>query len=87
MVLKYCKETLANNVPTKEYETVINEKKEKVKQLMEQKDGEFKVRKETFENKIKCFKLSGKQTYDFLTKAGGKFQSAIFKMFEKMKVE
>ena len=53
--LRYCLETLANNVPVEWFKEGIDEKKEMVKELMNMKDGIFQTKKETFENVIKKF--------------------------------
>ena len=42
------------------------------------------VNKELFNKVLNKFKLSSKHSYDFLTKAGIKFQTSCFKMCDKM---
>ena len=82
--LNYCKDTLENNNPEKEYEDMIMEKKEKVKDLMESDEGVFEADFATYNKNIRKFKVSGKKGYDFLTKSGSQFQVAIFQLLKKM---
>ena len=84
VTLQYCVDTLNNNTPEVGFETIIKEKKEKVKQLLEVKEGSFESSLETFWFNIKKFKRSGKKIYYFLTKAGPEFQNVVFKMCKRM---
>jgi hypothetical protein len=87
LALEYCKETLENNKPDSNYEELIKRKKESVKEILNEEDGEFKTEKETFDKLISKFKKSGKRNYDFITKAGGEFQTAVFKFCRRMITE
>ena len=82
--LKYCKDTLANNAPEKNYEKCIEDKKAQVKHLMELSNGNFNPNIGTFMKNVKKFKSKGKKSYDFLTKAGSNFQYCMFKFCERM---
>ena len=84
VTLKYCKETLKSNEPDDNFKSEIEEKKQRVKEMMKQKDGEFVVNEETFKENLKKFKTSGKRSYDFVTKTGPKFQNSVFKMCQRM---
>ena len=84
VTLKYCMETLANNTPDKEFERKIEDKKKTVKDILDKTDGEFESCFETFNANIRKFKVSGKPTYDFITKAGKLFQKAVFKFCKRM---
>ena len=89
VTLNYCKETLANNIPEKGFEEKILEKKDVVKYILSQKDGNFEANSDTFVFMIGKFKRSRKKSYDYLTKAGRSFQNTVFKfcvrMFEEEK--
>ena len=50
--LKYCIETLANNKIEERFETEVNNKKEKVKLILDKKDGVFEAKQETFNQNI-----------------------------------
>ena len=82
--LKYCKETLENNDPEEDYKQLINEKKRKVKELIETKEGVFETDINTFHKNIQKFKRSRKKNYDFLTKSGDQFQRAMFLLLQQM---
>jgi len=82
--LDYCQKTLANNVPEKDFKAVVEDKKEEVKKKMNEKNGRFETDINTFEEIVSKFKKSGKKNYDFITKAGKKYQQAIFLVCERM---
>ena len=84
ITLKYCIDTLANNHPAKGFEELIETKKKKVAMLMELTDGSFETNFETFKYNINKFKVKGKKNYNFLTKAGEKFQNIVYKMCRQM---
>ena len=84
VTLKYCINTLTNNDPEDAFENQITNKKEKVKDLLKETNGEFETSKEIFDFNVKKFKRSHKKNYDFLTKSGSKFQEAVFKLCQKM---
>ena len=52
--------------------------------LMELTDGSFETNFETFKYNINKFKVKGKKNYNFLTKAGEKFQNIVYKMCRQM---
>ena len=82
--LKYCKETLLNNEPEKEFKEEREMKKTIVARYLQQTDGEFQATKETFQYMIEKFRKSRKRNYDFLTKASPGFQDVIFKFCVRM---
>jgi hypothetical protein len=84
VTLQYCQDTLANNKPEPEFEQTINDKKEMVKNILNEKDGEFEATEDTFNQLVSKFKKSGKRNYDFLTKAGADFQNVVFKFCRRM---
>ena len=77
-------DTLRNNEPEDEFKKEINHKKDKLKRILEETDGEFETNKEIFDFNVNKFKRSGKKNYDFLTKSGSKFQEAVYKLCRKM---
>ena len=82
--LNYCKKTLSNNSPEPGFGR-FSELQEELQDLrMKAKDGHFMADKVLFNKVLNKFKLSSKQSYDFLTKAGSKFQNSCFKMCKKM---
>lgn len=84
VTLRYCKETLESNEPDEEFKTEIEAKRQRVKDLMSMKNGEFVATEETFKENLKKFQSSGKRSYDFLIKTGQQFQKTIFKMCQRM---
>ena len=84
VTLEYCMNTLANNKPEQRFEEEIRKKKERVKELMTKKDGDFTTDFETFQYNLRKFTKSGKKNYDFLTKGGKNFQLAVFKLCKRM---
>ena len=84
VTINYCKETLTNNVPEKEFEEKIKEKKKLVNYILTLTDGKFEAHFDTFEYMIGKFKRSRKRSYDFLTKAGKSFQNSVFQFCCRM---
>ena len=83
--LQYCVDTLANNEPANIYfEKHIKEKKKKVEDFLNLKDGDFKATEDTFYRNLAKFKSSRKRNYDFLVKAGEGFHNAVFRFCQKM---
>ena len=82
--LDYCKDTLKDNDPTKGYEVEIQTKKDVVKAKLQENNGSFGIRKETFDSVLAKFKKSNKRNYDFLVKAGKGFQMVVFKFCKEM---
>ena len=66
--LQYCKDTLSNNEPAEGFEDEINMKKEKVKEVINSKDGTFEAFQQTFEWNIRKFQKSGEKTMTSLQK-------------------
>ena len=82
--LKYCVETLKNNEPEEDFKDTIEDKKDKVKEVLKGKTGEFVASYDTFEQMVKKFRKAGKRNYDFLTKSSKSFQTVVFKFCSKM---
>ena len=82
--LKYCTETLKNNEPEKKFEKLIEEKKERVKKIVEEKDGDFETEDSIYQSLLNKFKISTKANYHFLVRAGDKFQKSILRFCQKM---
>ena len=82
--LAYCKATLANNQPDKEFREEILSKLIKVQTKLSDNKEEFHINKETFDFIIKKFRRSNKKNYDFLVKSGKGFQAAVFKFCQVM---
>ena len=85
--LNYCVQTLSNNHPEERYREEIQKKKEKVKDILKNTDGIFIVNKDIFDQNIQKFKQSRKKNYNFLTKAGLKFQNVVFLFCLRMLLE
>ena len=66
------------------FEMEIKNKKRIVEDFLNSADGNFEINLETFDDMLKKFKLSGKRTYDFITKAGEEFQLIMFRLSQKM---
>ena len=84
VTLNYCMDTLTNKEPEDTFRKEIDNKKEKVKHILEETNGDFETTKETFDFNVKKFKKSGEKNYDFLTKSGSRFQEAVFNLCKKM---
>ena len=84
VTLKYCKDTLENNMVEKEFEEDIVNKKEKVKVKLAETDGQFEIKQETFEKVMSKFKKSKKANYDLIVKASKLFQDGVFKFCQEM---
>ena len=84
VTLRYCVATLKNNIPEPGFEFGAHIKDQLHTHRMKLNDGEFGVRPETFEKVVKKFKMSNKRSYDFLTKAGQKFQQVCLKFCKIM---
>ena len=82
--LEYCKATLANNQPGKEYMEEIVAKQKDVENKLSENVEELHVTKETFDFIISKFKKSNKRNYDFLVKSGKGFKEAVFKFCQVM---
>ena len=54
---------------------------------MENKDGQFRPTKETFDYNIDKFKRKGKKNYFFITRAGNKFKDIVYKLCLRMYYE
>ena len=52
ITLKYCKDTLKNNLPEDKYKHEIEKKREEMNKYLQQKEGSFRAEKETFNNII-----------------------------------
>ena len=82
VTLKYCLKTLENN-PPEDRVTELVEFKEELHRLRlsdQSKDKEYEVTEEDFFQNIWKFKSKRSSTYDFIVKAGLKFQLAIHKL-------
>ena len=55
--------------------------------FLKKKDGNLETQRETFHYIIKKFRRSGKQNYNFLTRAGLKFQNTVFNLIQRMFAE
>ena len=86
VTLNYCKETLANNEPSKGFEKIMKAKRYTLEKKLLECNGTFKPTKEAFKALVHKFKISRKQNYHFLVKAGEGFQNTVFK-FAQMMIE
>jgi hypothetical protein len=80
--LEYCVENLQNNIPDKETEKLVKDRKERQLKIMNDKSGDgFEVTFEEFE-----IVLASKETktYDFLLKAGDEYKASIFNLCKRI---
>ena len=86
VTLKYCLKTLENNPPEEEVKELIEHKEELHRLRLEDrsKDTEFMITDEDFFMIIHKFKSKRSATYDFIIKAGLKFQLAILKLCRRL---
>ena len=82
--LNYCKETLQNNETPQDYLQYMNNKKDSVENQLLDCNGSFSISKETFNLVLKTFKMSRKNNYDFLVRAGNVIQNVVFKLCQEM---
>jgi hypothetical protein len=82
--LEYCTDTLRNNVPQGVFKEFIQSKIEKVRRRLKEEDGNGVIEEETFHIVLAKFQKSGKRNYDFLVKAGKKFQAIVFQFCQEM---
>ena len=82
--LEYTKETLKSNEIQEDVAEEIERKKNVVKKLLKESDGDFCVNKEIFEKVVNKFKSSRKRNYDFIVKSDPKFQEMVFRLCKVM---
>ena len=82
--LKYCKDTLQNNEAEEDFEEIVEDKREKVKVKLAEKDGQVIIGQETFRKVLEKFERSKKANYDMIVKANSKFQEGVFKFCLEM---
>ena len=86
VTLKYCLKTLENNPPEKEMRELIEFKEELHRLRLENHsyDKEYMISEEDFFMILMKFKSKRSATYDFIVRAGLKFQLAIFKLCKRL---
>ena len=84
VTLKYCKDTLTNNIPEIGYQNFIEDKRTEVNKKLSEVDGCFAPEKETFECLLNKFKKSKKPNYHVLVRAGKSFQNTVFNFCKYM---
>ena len=80
VTLKYCKETLSNNIVGGKYEEIMKTKKEEMKNRLGELGGNFIPTIETFEALVNKFKKSGKLNYDFFSQIQQKVSKYCFQI-------
>ena len=65
VTLRYCKDTLKNNLPEDDFKKEVEKKKKEMEDYLKQKEGNFKAQKETFDNMIRKFKNQGNKIMTF----------------------
>ena len=78
--------TLKDNVAEDGFENEIKVKEELHDLRMKKRvdDDAFQININNFDKVLKKFKSNNKRNYDFITKAGDKFKSAIFSLIKRM---
>ena len=86
VTLKYCLKTLENNPPEEKVKELVEFKEElhRLRLSDQSKDKEYEVTEEDFFEIIWKFKSKRSSTYDFIVKAGLKFQLAIHKLCQRL---
>ena len=83
--LEYCVENLQNNIPDKETEKLVKDRKERQLKIMNDKSGDgFEVTLEEFEIVLAKFACKETKTYDFLLKAGDEYKASIFNLCKRI---
>ena len=81
VTLKHCHEVLRKNKPEDDFIELIKIKEDLHKRMMENNtSGDFVLTQEGYWHLVDKFRRKDKRSYDFLIKAGGKFQAAVFKL-------
>ena len=83
--VKYCATNLKGNTSDKTVEAIVKERRiVQLKMMEEDKDETLEVNKSDFIDVIDKFSKKPTKTYDFLVKAGKKYQNAIFKLCKRI---
>ena len=82
---EYCQDLFTNNIPDKDFEEQNRVKKLLHGELMKDTEaGLFEAEEEDFWETIQKCKTKNKRSYDWITKAGTKYQEAMMMMIKKM---
>ena len=86
VTLEYCLKTLKNNEPEDEARDAVELKEELHKLRMNNKvnDREYQITDVDYFMTLKKFETKRSKVYDFITKAGIRFQLAIFKLCKRL---
>ena len=83
--LKYCTDNLKGNEPDPEVKELVEKRKKDQKMKIVMKTNEsFEIDHDDFEEVMEKFKKKDTKTYDFLIKAGKKFQFAMYKFCKRI---
>ena len=85
VTLEYVVKNLEGNIPDKEVRDMVKLRRDIQLENMKDTSGEsFEIDEDDFNNVLAKFKSKTTKTYDFLLKAGTKYQSAIFELCKMM---
>ena len=76
---------MQNNPVEKEAELWVKIESDMHETVMEDdNDNDYNIEKEDFDHVLRKFKLKNKEAYYFLTKAGTRFQTSMFKLCRRL---
>ena len=85
VTLEYVVNNLEGNIPDKEVRDMVKLRRDIQLENMKDTSGEsFEIDEDDFNNVLAKFKSKTTKTYDFLLKAGTKYQSALFELCKMM---
>ena len=86
--LAYCVENLKSKEPDQEAKDIVDIKARVVEEMLKVNDEEsLEIYEDDFETVCKKFNSKQTKSYDFLLKAGPKYQNVIFKLCKRMITE
>ena len=83
--LKYCVSNLNGSEPNETVKEIVKQRKEtQLKKLKEDDDDILEVQEDDFNDILHKFSKKNTKTYDFLTKAGSKYHTVMFKLCKRI---
>ena len=83
--LKYCVDNLKGNESHDDVKDMVNQRKEKqLKDMDEETEDTFEINFDDFKGVIDTFVKKDTKTYDFLIKAGKKYQHSMYKLCKRI---
>ena len=85
VTVKYCAANLKGNKPNDKVETMVKQRRiDQLKKMEEECEVELEIDHDDFIEVIEKFKRKPTKTYDFLIKAGKRYQQAVYKLCNRI---